>query len=110
MEISASEQAGCLVVLVAGRLDTDTAPEFERYCTAAIEKGHRKFALDLSRLEFISSAGFRAILGTAKRLKPSGGAVAACSLSGVVAEVFAISGFANLMPITPDVPSAIQAL
>jgi len=110
MEISAREQDGCLVVAVAGRLDTETAPELEKYCTAAAGNGCRKLILDLALLEFISSAGFRAILASVKRMKPLGGRVAACALQGIVAEAFTISGFANFMPVEHDVPAAVLAL
>ncbi len=110
MEISACEQEGCLVVTVAGRLDTDTAPDFERYGSEMIGKGQRKIVLELSRLEYISSAGLRAILATAKRVRPLGGGLSVCALNGVVAEIFAISGFAALMPIVADVPAAVHAL
>lgn len=109
MEISTREQDGCLVVGVAGRLDTDTAAEFERHCSEAIVAGHHRLVLDLAQLEYISSAGLRAILATAKRVKPHGGGLTVCSLAGGVADVFAISGFARLMPIVTDVPSALRA-
>ncbi len=110
MEISARDHEGCLVVAVTGRLDSETAPDLERYCIAAADKGCRKLVLDLARLEFISSAGFRAILASVKRMKPLGGRVAACSPTGVVAEAFAISGFANFMPVESDVAAAVLAL
>ncbi|HVN77112.1 MAG TPA: STAS domain-containing protein [Thermoanaerobaculaceae bacterium] len=110
MEISARDQDGCIVVAVVGRLDSETSPELERYCTGAAERGCRRLVLDLELLEFISSAGFRAILASVKRMKPIGGRIAACSAKGVVADAFAISGFANFMPVEADVPSAVRAL
>ncbi len=99
----------CDVVAVSGRMDAVTAPEFEKQCLAWMEEGHTKFLLDFSSLEYISSAGLRSILGVAKKVKPLGGKVVLSGLTGVVAEVFSISGFDAFLPIV-DTPEAAQGL
>ena len=68
-------------------------------CAACLEAGDKRLVVDLAGLEYISSAGLRSILASAKKLKAQGGDLAFCALSGIVAEVFAVSGFAKLLPV-----------
>jgi anti-anti-sigma factor len=99
MKITAIQEEGILVVQVEGRLDVATAPEFEKNCAAMLEQGHEKLVLDLTDLEYISSAGLRSLLAIAKRLKGSGGSLSLCGLTGLVKEVFYLSGFDSFLPV-----------
>ena len=110
MDISTRSHEGCSIIAVSGRLDHATAGDLERHCESEVEGGIRKVVFDLEEVEYISSAGLRAILTTAKRLKALGGGVAVCSLTGVVEEVFEISGFRVLMPVVSDVDEAVTAI
>jgi len=103
MDMVLRSMDACDVVAVSGRMDAVTAPEFEKQCLAWMEEGHTNFLLDFSSLEYISSAGLRSILGVAKKVKPLGGKVVLAGLTGVVAEVFSISGFDAFLPIVENV-------
>jgi anti-anti-sigma factor len=78
----------------------------EKNCADLISKGGRKMLLNLSELEYVSSAGLRSVLTIAKKLKPAGGSLALCGLSGLVQEVFSISGFDSFFPVYDSVESA----
>ena len=110
MEITREDIGAVTVGIVKGRLDAAGAPAVEVFCREWIEAGTRKLVLDLSALEYVSSAGLRAILTTAKRLQTAGGTLAVCGLSGVVKEVFSISGFDALLPISEDRAQAVERL
>lgn len=107
MEFTETKEGAFLVLAVAGRMDTLTAPEFEARCAACLEAGSKRLVVDLSGLEYISSAGLRSILSAAKKLKAAGGDMAFCALSGIVAEVFAVSGFNKLLPVLPTREQAL---
>ncbi len=109
MKLERTVQDDKTVVTVAGRLDAMTAPDFEKESLAWVEGGDRKILLDLADLEYISSAGLRAILALAKRARASGGAVTVCSMKGMVAEVFAISGFDAFLPVAADREGGLKA-
>ena len=47
---------------VAGRIDSSTAPALEKHLTENLGAAKVRVVLDLSRLEYISSAGFRILL------------------------------------------------
>lgn len=99
MEFTGEKSGAFLVLAVSGRMDTLTAPEFEAEVARRMSEGDTRLVLDLAQLAYISSAGLRSILAAAKQLKAKGGDLAFCGLSGLVAEVFAVSGFAKLLPV-----------
>ena len=96
------------VVTVEGRIDTVNASEFERCMLDCMAKGHRDLVMDLSRLDYISSAGLRSVLAVAKKVKSVGGGIACCSLQGVVKKVFEISGFTQVLPVYDSVEKALK--
>lgn len=103
----AQEQFGEVKVLVlTGRLDTETAPEFEVIATESVEAGARTFVIDLTAIGYVSSAGLRVLLALGKKLDRDGG-LKLCGLRGVVREVFDKSGFARLFQIYPTRESAL---
>lgn len=99
MEFSGIKSGNYLVLTVGGRMDALSAPEFEAECGRWLAAGEKRLVVDLAGLGYISSAGLRSILSVAKKLKAQGGDLAFCALSGIVAEVFAVSGFVKLLPV-----------
>lgn len=104
MEVHKKEENGTPVVSVTGRVDAVTAPDLEKELNGCIDDGGNAIVVDLNGLEYISSAGLRVILATAKRLKTSGGDILLAGLTGPVKEVFEISGFYSIFQVfdSPD--------
>ena len=97
-------------ILLSGRLDARSAPDFEKAALAAVDECPGvcpHMIIDFSGLEYISSAGLRSILVLAKRLTPCGGKVVLCGMSGVVEEVFGVSGFDSFLPVTKSRDEAL---
>jgi anti-anti-sigma factor len=99
MDISTKKEPTALVVTVSGRMDAVTAPEFEKSISDFITQGEKVFVVNLSGLEYISSAGLRSILACTKRLKELSGKLIFSGLQGYVKEVFSISGFNGIFKI-----------
>jgi anti-sigma B factor antagonist len=93
MEITTTETGDVSVLDIQGHLDTNTSPEAEAAINALIDAGSSKILINFATLEYISSAGLRVLLATAKKLKSVGGDLKICSLNDTVQEVFDISGF-----------------
>lgn len=96
MEISTALHGHAIVVAVNGRLDSATAQPFEARLLDVIGEGHRRIVVDLSGLGYISSAGLRALLVAAKRLKPEGGRLLLANPNELVGQVLGISGFSGM--------------
>src|SRR6185369_7146154 len=62
MEIAEERIGDVLVLRPAGRLDGNSAAHFERALLAQIDSRPARLVLDLAELEYVSSAGLRAIL------------------------------------------------
>ncbi|NCC25535.1 MAG: anti-sigma factor antagonist [Deltaproteobacteria bacterium] len=110
MDIKTSKKGIATVVMVSGRMDAVTAPDFEKRCSELIDSGDLALAIDLENLEYISSAGLRSILATGKKIKGAGGQIVFCSLAGMVKEVFDISGFASIFPVYGTQDEAVAKL
>jgi stage II sporulation protein AA (anti-sigma F factor antagonist) len=107
----AQEQAGeVLVVRLAGRLDSSAAAGAEQTFAGVLGAGTPHLAIDLTKLEYISSAGLRVLLIVAKKVQQAHGKVALCGLTPNVREIFAISGFDAIFSIQSDAAAAIAAV
>jgi anti-anti-sigma factor len=108
LKITAEKAQGGMVVLVEGRLDAVSAPAFEKALSEWIEKGETALLLNLSKMEYISSAGLRGILSTAKRLKATNGRMLFFGLQEPVRDVFRISGFDSIFQVFETAEEAMQ--
>ena len=82
---------------VAGRLDTQTAPELEKEIDGIIS-GLKELTLDMTGLEYVSSAGLRVIL-KAQKMMNAQGSMKLTGVSDNVMEVFDITGFLDILTI-----------
>lgn len=89
-----------VTLALKGRLDALTAIDFDRLIREKLAETSRT-QIDCSELDYISSAGLRVMLSTAKRLKEQGGELRLAALKETVATVFKISGFDKIIPILP---------
>ena len=109
MEISTSESGDVRVLSFQGNLDTNTSPDAESEINGLIDGGAQKLLVNFEKLDYISSAGLRVLLATAKKLKASGGDLKICCLNQTVQEVFDISGFATILSVTSSEEEALGA-
>ncbi|MDD5677450.1 MAG: STAS domain-containing protein [Kiritimatiellae bacterium] len=109
MNISTSKIDQAVVMELAGRMDVIAAMEYEKAIMACLQRGDLKFVVDLNALDYVSSAGLRSLLTTAKKVKESKGMVNFCNVKGVVKEVFAMSGFDTILPIFKSVKDALPS-
>jgi anti-sigma B factor antagonist len=108
VEISVKTVKEVKVLAFVGRLDTQTSPDVQMQLAQLIEEGATKILVNLKKLDYISSAGLRVLLITAKRLKTIDGELRICSLNEVVKEVFDISGFDRILSISASEKKALK--
>ena len=110
MEITQKEENGILFCTIMGRLDADSSQEAEKVVHDALEGQTTRVLFDLASLEYLSSAGLRVLLSTAKEMRRRDGKFVLCSLNEFVKELFEVSGFQSLIPIADSVESGIEML
>jgi anti-anti-sigma factor len=110
MAIESEREGGTLIARAEDRVDGANARAFQDELESVISDNDREVVLDLHKLFYISSAGLRVILLTAKAMKRQETKFAVCCLSDPVREVFQISGFDKIIPVHPTLPEAMDAL
>ena len=98
MEINKTLDGSKLTVALSGRLDTTTAPVFEKELKESLDSVD-DLTLDFSGLEYISSAGLRVLLSAQKMLNASGGAMKIVAANDIVKEIFEVTGFSDILTI-----------
>ncbi|CAK0769929.1 anti-sigma B factor antagonist [Azospirillaceae bacterium] len=92
------------------RVDSANARQFEQDLLDVIKNKAKKVLVDFRDIDYISSAGLRVILLSAKTAKATGVPFALCSMKDKIKEVFVVSGFAKILSIHPSREIAIQAM
>jgi anti-sigma B factor antagonist len=110
MDTLFTETKNCLVIIPRKRLDTNNSPEVAEKITEKIQEGEDKVIFDLGQTDYVSSAGLRAILVTAKLLKPKNGKLALCNANDQILEVLEISGFHSIVKHFGTLDEAIEAV
>jgi murein peptide amidase A len=108
MEIVEVRSAFALVLELKGRLDMTASNMAQERLLALIEKGDIRLALDLSQLEYISSAGLRVLLTTLKKLKSCNGKLVLFGSKAYIKGIFDIGGFSALFPMYPSAEEALS--
>lgn len=95
MEIKKEKTGSTMTITVSGRLDTLTSPKLEAELKLS---GIEKLVFDLAKLEYISSAGLRVMLGAQKTMMAQG-EMELLNVSPIVREVFDMTGFSSFFTI-----------
>ena len=109
MNIVIRESQDIRILAFEGNLDTNTSPDAESIINELIDGGAEKLLVNFEQLNFISSAGLRVLLATAKKLKFSGGLLRICGLNSTVHEVFDISGFIRILKVLGTEDEALSS-
>jgi anti-sigma B factor antagonist len=108
MEITSQQFKHCDLLNIKGKVDSFTAPELIKALEKLSNDGRFKIVLDLSGLEYMSSAGFRALLigqRTCKRYNR--GEIVLASVPKRIMDALELTGFTHLFKIFNDVTSAV---
>lgn len=92
-----------------GRLDSVAAEEFRGEIDLRLKSGAADIVVDLENIDYISSAGLRVLLVSAKSLNAKSGTLSLCALNDHVREVFEVSGFVTIFSIFDSVDEACDA-
>ena len=107
MEINEVRWGGGLVLELRGTLDVSTSSVAQGKLQSLIDKGYIHLALDLSHLDYISSAGLRVLVSISKKLKNCKGKMVLFGFTDYIKGIFDIVGFAALFPTAASVDEAL---
>ena len=99
-----------LAVIVTGRLGAPTSARLASALDEIVTAGHDRLLIDVSGVDYLSSAGLAVIEQTAARLKDSGGFLVLCGLQEPVRVSFEVSGAADHLPLAGTVEEGRRQL
>ena len=108
MEISTKQYKHCDLLKVTGKVDSYTAPDLTKAIEALNGSGQYKIVLDMGELEYMSSAGFRALLigqRTCKRYNR--GEIVLADVPKRIMDALELTGFTPLFRTFEDVTAAV---
>jgi|AMZC01.1.fsa_nt_AMZC01007160.1_8 anti-sigma B factor antagonist len=107
MEINVSEMRRVQLFEVIGRVDSTNATELGTAMDKAVDDGKSNLVLDLSGVEYMSSAGLREMVRILKRVKRVGGDLRIANPSERVREVLELAGLDSVFEIYPTQVEAV---
>ena len=97
MTIESKKDKDKLTLTVTGRIDSSTAPQFEKTLQESYD-GITQLVFDFQKLEYISSAGLRVLLSAQKKMNQQG-SMKIMNVSEAIMEIFALTGFTSILNI-----------
>ena len=108
MEIKQEQRGGVMVLVPQGRLDTDSSTDLELTLHDLMGAEVKHFVIDMSQIGYVSSAGLRVLLSTAKQLDGGKGSVRLAALNPQTKQVFDVAGFTKLFQIFANAQAALD--
>jgi anti-sigma B factor antagonist len=103
------QKNGINVIQLSGSIDALSAPAITDHLGALISSGQVRLVVDLSGVDFTSSAGLRLLLGAVKDARAGGGDLRLAAVQPDVMKVLKISGFTNILKLFETVDEAVAS-
>jgi anti-sigma B factor antagonist/stage II sporulation protein AA (anti-sigma F factor antagonist) len=113
MDVGAQSYSNVIVVAPRGRVDHQSADQLGAAMAphvARCERAACKLVLDLSGVDYMSSAGLRILMVAAKQARAQGGTMVVSGLGETLREIFQISRFDRIFTVYDGVREAIAEL
>lgn len=110
MDLKQKGVGDAVLATASGRIDLSNADDFTTALSAALRGSRTALILDLSQVDYISSAGLRSLVITLKASKADNKGFAVAALQPMLAEIFAIARLTQLMPVFQTTREAVARL
>ena len=110
LRINEERQEGALVLALAGRLGATSAVYLDRAVSAAVGRGDTRLVIDLGEVDYVSSAGLRALAAAARKCAQARGALALCGLGEPVRIALDLGGMLADFPVESSRDRAVVRL
>lgn len=109
MKTEVQQESNSTVIKVTGSVDALTATELSKVLTNQVSEGHVNLVVNLTGVEFMSSAGLRTLLGAVKESRSNGGDLRITSTNPGIDKVLKMSGFHNIAKVFPSQAEAVSS-
>ena len=108
MAIIVKQIEDATVASISQRLDANTAVEVQKKLFLLLDEGKQNLILDLSNVDYLSSAGMRTLLLVSKRVKELSASICLVNVSPQLIEILEMTGFLPLLTIYKDLDDALK--
>ncbi len=98
MTIEETRDGNRIQLSVTGKIDTLTSPNFQDAVLKAFQKGNQ-LIIDFRQVEYISSAGLRALILGQKTAQSKRGSMVILNAQPAVLDVFKVTGFERILTL-----------
>jgi anti-anti-sigma factor len=98
------------IATINGKLDGITSVEVQKQLFSLLEQRNKQLILDVNTVDYLSSAGMRALILVAKRAKEVAATICLINVSPQLSEIFEITGFLSVLTIYKDLDTALKGL
>ena len=109
MQVSSTEVDQVTIISIAGSVDALTAGEVTDYVKDLVNGQQNRFVADLSQLDYMSSAGLRAILAILKESRQHGGDLRLAAVPQGIEKLLKMASFTSILKIFPSVDLAVAS-
>jgi len=109
IDISVVKEGPVSIIHCAGQIETSTYLELKKTIMEVIKSGVFNIVIDLSKADFMSSAGWSAVLGHLKEARQGGGDIILASLSEEAKSGYYMANFDEIIRSYDTVEKAIEA-
>lgn len=95
-QYSSSKHGNITLVSVGGSLDAETSPKFDEKLKGEVKKGAVNIICNMSKLDYIASAGLGVLISINDTLTKKGGQLKMSSMNEKIKKIFKLLGFLNL--------------
>lgn len=110
MKLSQKGVGSAMLAMASGRIDLSNADDFTAALSAALGESKAALILDLSKVDYISSAGLRSLVITLKASKTDNKGFGVAALQPMLAEIFTIARLSQVIPIFQTTREAVAKL
>lgn len=110
MNINVRNESDISIVSLEGRMDWKSLSEFSGSVAQLADSGSKKVLLDFSKMEYMSSAGIRALIEAMQAVEKAGGTLAISSPSDTLMELFKVVQLEKIIKIYKSELEAIDKL
>ncbi len=107
MQTRFTQQGSITIATVSGNVDPVTSKDLQNDLNTQLQQGRVKIVADFSQVTYMSSAGFRVLLGVLKECRGKNGDFVIAAPQKNIVQLLEMSGFTNFLKVYPSVQDAI---
>lgn len=107
MNVNIKTDGNIVIISIEGSIDSKTAGDLQSQIMEKVSETNNVL-LDLTKVDYVSSAGLRVLLMIYRQIKSKNGKVILVGVSEEIRDVMSMTGFINFFEITNNINNALK--